>query len=95
MTKKQIVYLDYNATTPCAPEVVEAMLPFFDRQFANASSAHSMGRKAAEAVRVARDQIARLVGCAHDDLYFTSGATESNNWVLSGLRNPALGKEKL
>jgi cysteine desulfurase len=95
MTKKQIVYLDYNATTPCAPEVVEAMLPFFDRQFANASSAHSMGRKAAEAVRVARGQIARLVGCAHDDLYFTSGATESNNWVLLGLMQVRIGKRKI
>lgn len=95
MTKKQIVYLDYNATTPCAPEVVEAMLPFFDRQFANASSAHSMGRKAAEAVRVARDHIGRLVGCASDDLYFTSGATESNNLVLLGLTHARAAKGKI
>jgi cysteine desulfurase len=95
MSKKQIVYLDYNATTPCAPEVVEAMLPFFNTQFGNASSGHSMGRKAAEAVGVARDHIARLVGCGPDDLFFTSGATESNNLVLLGLIQGRAAKRRM
>jgi cysteine desulfurase len=85
MSRQQIVYFDHNASTPCAPEVVKAMQPFFHEDFANPSSGHFMGRKAAKAVELARDHIAKLVDCSAEDLYFTSGATESNNLVLLGL----------
>ena len=81
------IYLDHNATTPCAPEVIEAMLPFFRNDFANASSAHAMGRKAAAAVAQARRLVAAAIGCDVGEVYFTSGATESNNIVLLGLAN--------
>ena len=81
----QVVYLDNNATTPCAPEVVEAMLPYFTRSCGNPSSPHVMGREAASAVETAREQVARAVGCQPGQIVFTSGATESNNLVLLGL----------
>lgn len=95
MTNKKIIYLDYNATTPCAPEVVEAILPFFQTHFANASSAHSMGRRAAQAVERARRQVAILIGCSAEDLRFTSGATESNNLVLLGLLYRRYSKRRI
>lgn len=89
MNAKPVVYFDHNATTPCAPEVVNAMQRFFRDDFANPSSGHFMGRRAAKAVEVARCQVAKLIDCSADDVYFTSGATESNNLVLLGLaRNP-------
>jgi cysteine desulfurase len=93
MTTLPIAYLDYNATTPCAPEVVEAMLPFFRGQFANPSSTHLMGRRALEAVETAREQVSRLVGCHSNELFFTAGATESNNLALQGL-SPYRGERR-
>lgn len=78
-------YLDYNATTPCADEVVAAMLPFFTGEFGNPGSPHAMGRWAAAAVETARDTLADLAGCLSEDLVFTSGATESNNLALLGV----------
>lgn len=85
MTRPRIAYLDNNATTPCAPEVIDAMLPFFRGEFANPSSAHLMGRRASEAVGIARELVAGLVGCRSNELFFTAGATESNNLILQGL----------
>lgn len=80
------VYLDYHATTPCDPLVVEAMLPWFSRDFGNASSRqHAYGWKAAEAVKQAREQVAFLVGAAPDEIVFTSGATESVNLAIKGV----------
>ncbi|HEX5275179.1 MAG TPA: cysteine desulfurase family protein [Candidatus Rubrimentiphilum sp.] len=80
-----MIYLDYAATTPCCPEVVEAMLPFFANKFANASSIdHSMGAEARNAVEDARSCVAELVGAKTEDVIFTSGSTEANNLVLSG-----------
>jgi len=84
------IYLDYLATTPCAPEVVEAMLPFFTVGFANPSSVHCFGKQAAQAVRQARNQVASLLQASPDDIIFTSSATESNNLVLFGMC-PLLG----
>jgi cysteine desulfurase len=79
------IYLDYNATTPVDPRVLEAMLPFFTRSFGNAASAtHSFGREAADAVEKARQQVADLISCTAGDLVFTSGATESINLALKG-----------
>jgi cysteine desulfurase len=79
------VYLDYNATTPCDPRVVEAMLPYFSGIFGNAASQqHSYGWQAAEAVAIARDQVANLIGADRTEIFFTSGATESVNLALKG-----------
>lgn len=79
------VYLDHNATTPVAPEVVEAMLPFLREQYGNPSSAHVLGAAAAEAVDKARGQVAALLGCAPDEVVFTSCATESDNLAIKGV----------
>jgi cysteine desulfurase len=81
-----VIYLDNHATTPCDPRVVEAMLPFFTSQCANAAiGLHSMGRETNKAVDHARAQVATLMGCQSADIVFTSGATESNNLVLFGV----------
>lgn len=79
------IYLDYQATTPLAPEAAQAMRPWLDDKFANPHSAHRMGREAAAAVEVARDQVLGALGPdASGRLYFTSGATEAINWALKG-----------
>jgi cysteine desulfurase len=79
------IYLDYHATTPVDPRVLEVMAPFFTERFGNAASRnHPFGRAAAQAVDEARAQVATLVGAHHRDIVFTSGATESNNVALKG-----------
>ena len=78
------VYLDFNATTPVAPEVLEAMLPYLREHFGNPSSAHSLGRRAAEAVAEARERIAALLGARSDEIVFTGCATEASNLALMG-----------
>ena len=81
------IYLDHHATTPCDERVVEAMLPFFSQQFGNpASLTHEYGRRAANAVEDARISIARFFGVQPNEIYFTAGATESNNIALNLLR---------
>jgi len=79
-----MIYLDHNATTPVADEVLGAMLPWFQSDFGNASSAHIPGRRAAAAVEHAREQVASLIGAAPGEIVFTSGATEANNLALQG-----------
>lgn len=80
------IYLDHNATTPCDPEVLEAMLPFFVQQFGNASSKHHpYGWLAEEAVEQAREQTAQLIGAKPTEIYFTSGATEAINLAIRGV----------
>jgi len=80
-----VIYLDNNATTAVAPEVLEAMLPFLTSEFGNASSSHAAGYAARQAVADARENVAKLVGAASsDEIVFTSGGTESDNWALRG-----------
>jgi len=92
---RKTIYLDHNATTPCAPEVVQAMIPFFSGRFGNYSSPHRMGRDAATAVEQARQQLAMLIGCEPAELVFTSGATESNNIALLGVAAAATDRRKI
>jgi cysteine desulfurase len=87
------IYLDYNATTPVAPEVLEAMLPWLREQFGNPSSAHPYGQRAAQAVATARHQVADLIGAKPQEIIFTGCATEANNLSLLGVAR-ALGVEK-
>ena len=76
------IYLDHNATTPVAPEVCEAMLPFLGGSFGNPSSMHRHGRAARRAVDTARAQVARLLNASPAEIVFTSGGTEGNNLAL-------------
>lgn len=82
------VYLDHAATTPVDPAVLEAMLPFLTEKPWNASAIYAGGREAREAVERARAQVAHLIGATPDEIYFTSGGTESINWALKGLPTP-------
>ena len=79
------LYLDYNATTPIAPVVQEAMLPFLSEHYGNPSSNHSLGRASFEAVAYARENIAELLGCSTEEIFFTSGGSESNNLAIKGI----------
>lgn len=76
------IYLDHNATTPLAPEVVEAMMPFLREHFGNPSSMHIYGMHAKKALEEARKKVALLLGCDADEITFTSGGTESNNFAI-------------
>jgi len=79
------IYLDYNASTPTAPEAAAAMQPFLSHHFGNPSSGHWAGRPAREAVETARGQVAALLGCRADEVILTSGGSEANNHVVKGL----------
>ncbi len=83
-THEGVVYLDHNATTPVAPEVLEAMLPYLRTAFGNPSSDHPIGQRARVAVATAREQVAALLGATADEIVFTSGGTESNNLAIVG-----------
>jgi len=87
------IYLDYNATTPVAPEVLDAMLPWLRGEFGNPSSTHPYGRRAAQAVAAARRQVAELIDAQAQEVVFTGCATESNNLALLGVAR-AIGVEK-
>ena len=79
------IYLDYNATTPLAPEVVAAMLPYLTEEFGNPSSLHWAGVPARDSVEAARSQVAALLCCDATEVVFTSGGTEANNQALKGV----------
>lgn len=82
---KNLIYLDYNATTPTDPRVAEAMTPYLTGFYGNPSSGHRAGREARAAVERARTQVAVCLGCTADEIIFTSGGSESNNLALRGV----------
>lgn len=89
------VYMDYHATTPCDPRVLATMLPYFSQQFGNAASqGHAFGWHAAEAVKIAREEIASLLNADPSEIIFTSGATESINLAIKGVFELLAGKGK-
>ncbi len=79
---KKMIYLDNAATTRTAPEVVEAMLPYFSELYGNASTVYEFGAKSKEAVTKARETIAAAIGAKDNEIYFTAGGSESDNWAL-------------
>ena len=90
MPSDPIIYLDYQASTPVDPRVLDVVLPFLGERFGNpASVQHARGRHAADALERARAQVAELVGAQRDEIIFTSGATEANNLALKGVASGA------
>jgi cysteine desulfurase len=89
-----VIYLDYNASTPCDPRVVEAMQPYFERVWANPSSrSHELGREAFTALEAARNSVASSLGArSATEIFFTSGATEANNLALVGAARALVGR---
>jgi cysteine desulfurase len=77
-----MIYLDYNATTPVLPEVLEAMMPYLTTEWGNPSSAYKFGYKIKSAIETAREQVAALIGAHPTEIIFTSCATESNNAAI-------------
>lgn len=82
--EKRQVYMDHSATTPTHPEVLEAMLPYFSKEFGNPSSLYSIGRRARSAVESARGQVAAALGASANEIFFCAGGTEADNWALKG-----------
>src|SRR5260370_8115533 len=88
------VYLDHNATTPVAPEVLAAMLPYYSEEYGNASSIHTFGQRARGAVEEARESVAALLGARPAEIMFSSGGTGSNNHAIFGFAGAASGRPK-
>lgn len=84
MGENRFVYMDHAATTFIKPEVIETMLPFLREHFGNPSSLYSIGREGKEAVETAREKLAKALGAKSQEIYFTSGGTESDNWAVKG-----------
>jgi len=89
-----IIYLDHAATTPVDEEVLAAMLPYLKGKFGSASTLYSIGREAREAVEEAREKVADLIGASPEEIYFTSGGTESDNWAVFGVTAAKASKGK-
>lgn len=85
MQKK--IYLDYVATTPVSKKVLEKMLPYFSEKFGNPSSVHIFGQEAMQAVDLAKEKVSKFLNCNSSEIFFTSGATESNNFAIKGVLN--------
>lgn len=88
------VYLDYNATTPVAPEVADAIEPYLREHFGNPSSSHIYGQRAKEAVEQARGEVAALIGAGREEIVFTGCATEANNLAIQGVARALAGNKK-
>src|SRR4030088_889110 len=84
------VYLDFNATTPVEPAVLDAMLPYCSAEFANAASIHTPGQQARAAAETAREQVAALIGARPQEIVFTSGGTEADNHAIFGIAESAV-----
>ncbi|MCM2465020.1 cysteine desulfurase NifS [Methanoculleus oceani] len=85
MERRRSVYMDHAATTPTRPEVVEAMLPYFSERFGNPSSLYTLAREAKGAVEEARGRVAAAIGASPEEIFFTSGGTEADNWAVKGV----------
>jgi cysteine desulfurase len=95
MNEKNIIYLDYQATTPLRPEVLKAMMPYFKEKYGNPhSNNHSLGKDANLAIEKAKKNIASLINCEPEEIILTSGATESNNFAIKSIAE-SYGKEKI
>lgn len=88
------IYLDHAATTPVAPEVLEAMLPYYGEKFGSASTLYSLGREARDAVEEARALVADLIAAQPEEIYFTSGGSEADNWAIFGVAAARANKGK-
>ncbi len=88
------IYLDYNSTTPVDEEVLEAMMPYFSKVYGNPSSGHWYGKEAKQAVNRAREQVAELIGSLPEEIVFTAGGSESNNFALKGVMYANLSRGK-
>ena len=84
MRETRFVYMDHAATTFVKPEVIESMIPFLKEYFGNPSSLYSLGRESKEAIETAREKLAKALGAKPEEIYFTSGGTESDNWAIKG-----------
>lgn len=84
MSLKREVYLDYSASTPVDPRVLEAMMPYFSEVYGNPSSSHRFGRKAEQAIEDARSSVAKILNCKPTEIVFTSGGSESDNFAIRG-----------
>jgi cysteine desulfurase len=84
MERRRSVYMDHAATTPTRPEVIEAMLPYFSERFGNPSSLYALAREAKEAVEEARGRVAAAIGATPEEVFFTAGGTEADNWAIKG-----------
>ena len=84
MERRRSVYMDYAATTPVRPEVLEAMAPYFSERFGNPSSLYALAREAKEAVEEARGRVAAAIGADPGEVFFTAGGTEADNWAIKG-----------
>ncbi|WP_292383632.1 cysteine desulfurase NifS [Methanoculleus sp. UBA430] len=85
MERKRTVYMDHAATTPTRPEVARAMLPYFSERFGNPSSLYALAREAKEAVEEARGKVAAAIGATPEEVFFTAGGTEADNWAIKGV----------
>ena len=94
MTDHRSVYMDYSATTPVKEEVLQAMLPYFTQNFGNPSSLYTIGLESKEAIDHAREQVASLIGAKPQEIFFTGGGSESDNWVLMSIANDMKRKGK-
>lgn len=88
------IYMDHAATTPVDPEVLDAMLPFLRDKFGSATTLYSLGREARDAVEEARINVARLINAEPEEIYFTSGGSESDNWAIFGVAHAKANKGK-
>lgn len=79
------VYFDYSATTPMKKEVLEEMLPYFNTEFGNPSSVHAFGRQGKTALDNARERVAKTINAKTDEIFFTGGGTEADNWAIKGV----------